>query len=277
MSDIAIYASVFFVVLSIIGVIPGLFKTYRESYQSDAQRTARELSKFFLNIKPIQILTGSVILGALLGAATGSWVLALVLMAAGLVAPKLLLSLWKEIRSAQFEAQLIDGLLLISNSLRSGLDILSGIERVANSLKPPISEEFGLVLNAYRLGTPLETAMLDMTTRINSRTLETVIYAVNIQRESGGNIIKTFDQLILSIREESKLQKKVRAMTSQGRSQIFVLAGFPWVLAIVFAVMAPDLLKPARESSIGQIVLVFLIVWEIIGIVITKKIVTVDI
>ena len=62
----------------------------------------------------------------------------------------------------------MDALILISNALRSGLDIASGIELVASNLKPPISEEFGLVLNAYRLGAPLERALMDMTTRIQS-------------------------------------------------------------------------------------------------------------
>src|SRR5205085_7945807 len=104
---------------------------------------------------------------------------------------------------------------------------VAGIERVAVSSKPPISEEFGLVLNAYRLGTPLEVALMDLTERINSRTLETVIYAINIQRETGGNIIKTFDQLVMTIREETKLQKKARSTSAQARAQIVVPAGFP--------------------------------------------------
>jgi tight adherence protein B len=192
-------------------------------------------------------------------------------------APKLILALWKGRRSAQFENQLLDALILLGNSLRSGLDIAAGIERIATTMKPPISEEFGLVLNAYRLGTPLETALIDLTERIRSKTLETVIYAIAIQRETGGNIIKTFDQLVITIREESKLQKKVRAITAQGRTQIFFLAGFPWALAGLFFVMTPEFMRPALANSWGQFVALFLVVWEVVGIIVTKKIVTVDV
>ena len=275
--QLSIFLAVFFLILGVVNLLPELFVAYQERYQTSTRRTARELNKFFIHIKPTQILGIAGVLGALMGIATGSWVLAAAIIAAGLVAPRILLSLWKEIRSSQFEAQLMDGLLLIANSLRSGLDIIAGIERVAAGMKPPISEEFGLVLNAYRLGTPLEAALIDLTGRINSRPLETVVYAINIQRETGGNIIKIFEQLVLTIREESKLQKKARAITSQDRSQIFFLAGFPWVLALFFILAAPELMQPALANPWGQATLLFLIVWEVIGILITKKIVAVEV
>jgi tight adherence protein B len=225
----------------------------------------------------LKIILAASAIGALLGVMTGSWVLAIALAVGGVFAPKVALSIWKDIRSRQFEAQLLDALILLGNAMKSGLDVAAGIELIATNLKAPISEEFGLVINAFRLGTPIERALLDMTERINSRTLETVVYSINIQRESGGNIIKTFDQLIETIREENKLQKKIKAMTSQGRAQIVFLAGFPWALGALFLVMAPDFMLPALRHPWGQFVLIGLVVWEIIGIRLTKKIVTVEI
>jgi tight adherence protein B len=123
----------------------------------------------------------------------------------------------------------------------------------------------------------LDEALMEMTKRIKSRTLETVLYAINIQRETGGNIIKTFDQLVATIREEGKLQKKVRAITAQGRTQIIFLAGFPWAMAGVLLLISPEFVKPALASSWGQLTILFLVIWEIIGILVTKKIVTVDV
>ncbi len=276
-AHLGILIAVFFVMAGIVEMIPELFTLYRERYMADLVRTTRELDKFFLNVKPTKILIASLVLGAALGALTGSWVTAVAIALAGLVAPKIILTIWKDIRSTQVEAQLMDALLLVSNSLKSGLDIAAGIERIASTMPPPISEEFGLVLNAYRLGTPLETALMDLTSRIRSRTLETAVYAINIQRETGGNLIKTFEQLVLTIREESKLQKKVTALTSQGRTQIFFLASFPWALALLFFFLSPDFIRPALANPYGQMVLVGLIVWEAIGIFVTKRIVTVDI
>ena len=277
LAHLSILISVFFLMLAVINWLPEVFTAYRERYQISLRRTTRELDKFFLRIKPTQVLITAAILAAVLGYVTESWVLAAAVIVVGMFTPKILLSLWKEVRSTQFEAQLMDALILIGNSLKSGLDIVAGFERIATTMKSPVSEEFGLVLNAYRLGAPLESALTDLTQRINSRTLETVVTAINIQRETGGNIIKTFDQLVQTIREEGKLQKKVRAITSQGRTQIFFLAGFPWVLAAFFYFLAPELMRPALANTWGQFIILFLLVWEVIGILVTKKIVTVDV
>ncbi len=137
LAHISIFFSVFLVMLAIVNAIPVLFKLYRERYQTSSRQTARELDKFFLNVKPSKILIGAGVLGVLMGLMTGSWVVTLVLLIAGAFAPKILLSLWKEMRSTQFDAQLMDTLLLIGNSLKSGLDIVAGIERVAATMKPP--------------------------------------------------------------------------------------------------------------------------------------------
>lgn len=276
LTHLAVLISMFFLMWTITSMIPQWVQRYREKYQANLLRTTRELDKFFLNVKPLRILLGAGLLGVLAGVLTGSWVLAGVLCVTGLFAPRIILSIWKDVRSKQFDAQLIDALTLMGSTLKSGLDIVSGVERVAGNMRPPISEEFGLVMNAYRLGTPLEMALIDLTQRIKSRTLETVVYAINIQRETGGNIIKTFDQLVITIREENKLQRKMAAVTAQGRTQIGFLALFPWALAVLFFFMAPDFMMPALANPWGQLTLVFLVVWEMIGVIVAKRIVTVD-
>jgi tight adherence protein B len=275
LQHIGILITVFAFMMGVVRVVPELWDTYRERYRVSTTRTSRELSKFFINIKPGKIIAITMVVGVLLGFLLDSWVIAAVLAISGVFAPKVILKVWRDIRTGQVEAQLMDALILIGSSLKSGLDIAAGIERVATTMKAPISEEFGLVINSYRLGTPLEAALLDLTDRIPSRTLETVIYAINIQRETGGNIIKTFEQLVVTIREETKLQKKVQAMTSQGRMQIVFLAIFPWFLALVFFVVAKEMMVPVLQSTTGQLVLVGLLIWEGIGVLVTKKVVEV--
>jgi tight adherence protein B len=276
-AHLGILIAVFMLMTGVVEVIPELFAIYRERYLADVVRTTRELDKFFLRIKPTHLLLTCLASGLAFGLLTRNWVFAVGIALSGLVAPKIMLSIWKNIRSNQVDAQLMDALLLINNSLKSGLDIAAGIDRVSTTMKPPISEEFGLVMNAYRLGTPLEEALLAMTTRIRSRTLETAIYAINIQRDTGGNLVKTFDQLVITIREEDKLQNKVKAITSQGRTQIYFLAGFPWALAALFFFLSPNFMGPALANPWGQLTILFLLIWEVIGLVVTKRIVTLDI
>ncbi len=274
---LAVLGMVFSFMFTMVTLLPSLVTYVRERSNKDFGHTTRELDKFFVHLKALHIIIGAIAVGAILGVITQSWVLAMAITAISFFVPKIVLKVWKDIRSSQCEAQLMDALILIGNALRSGLDIATGIELVNTDMNPPISEEFGLVLNAYRLGSPLEGALLAMTDRIHSRTLETAIGAVIIQRETGGNLIKTFEQLVQTIREEEKLQKKTKAVSSQGRTQIAFLSVFPWCVFALFYFMSPEMMKPALESPWGQMTLIGLVVWEGIGIVVTKRIVTVDV
>ena len=263
--------------MGVVNLLPGLVRRIQERYAARVTKNTRELNQFFMHIKVPYIMGGAVAVGLVLGWLTESWVLAGFCLLAGLVAPKIALSIWKNIRTTQFDEQLMDALILMGNALRSGLDIASGVELVATNMKPPISEEFGLVLNAYRLGGSLEGALMDMTRRIRSRTLETVVVSIILQRETGGNLIRTFEQLIQTIREESKLQKKVKAISAQGRTQIAFLSVFPWGMAALIYMLSPEMIQPALSETWGQLAVVGLVVWEIIGIAVTKRIVTVDV
>jgi tight adherence protein B len=278
LSQLVLGMTVFSFMLTAVNLLPSLVGTLQERYKNRlGEKTARELDKFFAHVKVTHVLIASAVLAGLLGWATGSWVFGIALLAGGLFVPKIALSIRKQIRSSQVEASLMDALILMNNALRSGLDISTGIELVTTNMAPPISEEFGLVLNAYRLGASLDSALMEMMNRVSSRPLETAISAIIIQRETGGNLIKTFEQLVQTIREESKLQKKVRAFSAQGRTQIAFLALFPWLLACLFYFISPDMFRPALEDPLGQAILMGLIVWEGVGLIVTKRIVTVEV
>jgi tight adherence protein B len=277
LSHLTVFLSISAFMMAAVNLLPAVVKRVQDRYLDRIGSSSRELEKFFVRIKIPHMLGGAVVMGALLGWATGSWVLATSVAVVGLVAPKAVLTIWKSIRSTQFDAQLMDALILIGNALRSGLDIATGVELVTTNMSPPISEEFGLALNTYRLGGSLESALTEMTRRIQSRALETVVSAIILQRETGGNLVKTFDQLVQTIREESKLQKKVKALSAQGRTQVAFLAVFPWALSAVLYFLSPEMIQPALADPWGQAALAGLIVWELIGILVTKKIVTVDV
>jgi len=276
-SRLMLSVTVFSFMLTVVNLLPSVVSTFQARYKDRFGHLSREMDSFFIHLKATYIVIGSIALGIVLGVVTGSWILGITLAILGVFAPKIALAVWKNIRSAQVENQLMDALVLINNALRSGLDIASGIELITTNMKPPISEEFGTVLNAYRLGGSLETALVDLTRRVRSRPLETAVGAVLIQREMGGNLVKTFEQLIQTIREEAKLQKKVKALSAQGRTQIAFLAVFPWGLAVLFYMLSPDMFGPALVNPIGQAVLVGLAIWEAIGILVTKRLVAVDV
>jgi len=186
-------------------------------------------------------------------------------MAVGLRTPGFVLNHMKIRRGLKIDTQLMDGLILLSNSLRSGLDVVQGFEMVSKDLIPPISDEFGLVIKNYQLGTPFERALGVMEERVSSKMLSYMIRAIVLQRQMGGNLTKVFERIVIDIREESKLEEKTKAMTAQQRIQSIVVGIMPWIMLGVMFMFQPDVMIRFYTSPLGMGIFAGCAVWIAIG------------
>lgn len=241
-----------------------------DDYQQKAQKWKEEFSRQFLEVNINYLVGVPIALFGLIGLLTMNifTFLLFLLMGVfvGLRVPKFVLNTLKVIRGKKIDAQLMDAIILMSNSLKSGLDIIQGFEMVSKDLLPPISEEFGLVIKNYQLGMPFEKALMMMEERIESKMLSYMIRAIILQRQIGGNLTKVFERIVIDIREESKLEEKTKALTAQQRIQSIVVAIMPWIMVSVMFVFQPDMMIKFYGTPLGFAVAVFCIIWMSIGI-----------
>ena len=185
--------------------------------------------------------------------------------------PPIVLDQLKKSRGRKINAQLMDSLILLSNSLRSGMDIVQGFELVSHDMQPPIADEFGLVIKNYQLGTPFEKALEGLDDRVESRMLSYTIKAIIIQRQVGGNLTVIFSRLVENIREESKLEEKLDAMTAQQKIQALVVGIMPVIMLGVMFMFRPDEMISFYTTPIGLFVLFGCFVWIMIGMALIQK------
>jgi tight adherence protein B len=159
----------------------------------------------------------------------------------------------------------MDGLILLSNCLRSGLDIVQGFEMVSKDLMPPISDEFALVIKNYQLGMTFEKALGVMEDRVASKMLSYMIRAIVLQRQMGGNLTKVFERIVVDIREESKLEEKTKAMTAQQKIQSIVVGIMPWIMVSVMFMFQPETMIKFYTSPLGMGTAIFCVIWVAIG------------
>ena len=240
-----------------------------------SKRWAQEFNRQFVAVKVQYMVFGPLVLGALIGAASlNIW--GFMLFTAGGVyvgthLPEWILNFVRFRRGKRVEAQLMDAMILLSNALKSGLDIVQGFELVQRDLVPPISEEFGLVLKNYSLGTSFEKSLIGMEERIASRLLSYMIKAVIIQRSVGGNLTKIFDRIVENIRDEGKLEEKAQALTAQQRIQAIVVGFMSWAMLVLMWLFQPDVMSAYYFSPLGVLTLVFCAFWMTIGMGIVRK------
>jgi len=251
---------------------------YRESYDkkvgNELQRNFKPLSpdRFFRN--NILTMVALALLGYMM---SESFFWAFVFGAGGYILPRLMLKYEAYKRAEKLELQLVDALYVLSNSVSAGLTMPMACEVVTKQLVPPVSQEFGLLVNEHRLGVPFDQAMENMARRLRSNNFDLLVTSVLVARQTGGNIAEIFKTLAESIKEIMRLEAKVKALTAQGRMQAFVLGGLPFFMAAVLSKISPDLMKPLFNTPQGTVILAVAFLFWIVGIYLIRKVISIDI
>ncbi|MCO5396863.1 type II secretion system F family protein [Ralstonia soli] len=191
--------------------------------------------------------------------------------------PRLWVGRMRTKRLHDIESQLPDALLMMSGALRAGASFPIALESVAQESRPPISQEFDLLLREIRLGVDLPVALRNMERRIPVSDFLMVTAAISISREVGGNLAETLESVARTLREKQQMEGKIRSLTAQGKMQGWVMTGLPIFLIFVLRHMEPKAMAPLFDSAIGWGVLLVIGVMEFIGYQAIKKITHIDV
>ncbi|GIL18793.1 MAG: hypothetical protein BroJett040_25440 [Oligoflexia bacterium] len=196
---------------------------------------------------------------------------------AGWSLPLVLVKNMFEKRCSRFVEQMVDGLTIMGNGIKSGLSVTQCMERVVENMQNPISQEFALVLSQIRLGRSVEEALVELGDRIPKPDVQMFVTAINILKETGGNLAETFSTIVVTIRERQKIEKKIEAMTAQGLTQGFIVSMVPLVLMGIFFAIDPSFIRPMFVHPIGLVILIVIFVMIIIGGLTIRKIVKIKV
>lgn len=183
----------------------------------------------------------------------------------GYFSPEMLIAWLKRRRRQQFAEQLVDALVLMANGLRAGFSLQQAIEMLVEEMKPPISQEFDLVLSEFRMGVDLEKALQNCVTRTKDADLELAVIAMSITRQLGGNIAEIFDRIVSMVRSRKILEGKVNAMTAQGRLQAMVVGLLPYVFGFMLTKIQPELVSLLWTTVPGFLCLGLVVILDAIG------------
>lgn len=191
--------------------------------------------------------------------------------------PKLYFKRLAKKRAAAINAALPDALAQIAGAMRAGSTFVSAMQAMVEEQKGPISQEFSLLLREQRMGARLEEALDNLGERVQTEEMDLVISAALISQDVGGNLAEIFARLSDTIRRKMEMEGKVKALTSQGVLQGYVVTALPFVILIALSVIEPEAIQPMFTSLLGWIFLSIMLVLQIIGFLMIRKIVTIDV
>jgi len=212
----------------------------------------------------IYLRTGVVIVALLLGVLLGAAPIVYVLYTRGK-------------RFDKFEEGLPEVLDLMVSALRAGHSLVSALDLAAAEAPDPIGSEFRICFDEQNYGLELKTAMNNLAARVPLQDLKIVITAILIQKESGGNLAEVFDKAAYVIRERFRLKRQVRVHTAQGRITGWILSFLPIVLGVALYLINPESMSLLWTRAIGVKLLYTSGAMTIVGALIIRKIVNMDV
>jgi tight adherence protein B len=202
---------------------------------------------------------------------------ALAAAAAGLALPVMYLKIKRGRRMRSFEEQFPEALDLLSRAIRAGHAFQTAMGMVAEELPAPVGLEFKKSFEEQNFGLPLREALDSLAARMPLMDVKFFVTAVQIQRETGGNLAEILDNLAHVVRERFKILRQVRVYTAHGRFTGYVLLGLPAFLAVALMFISPDHMRTLFTARMGQIMVMGAIVMQSIGFIWIKHIIKIEV
>ncbi|MBM4319154.1 MAG: hypothetical protein FJ125_04150 [Deltaproteobacteria bacterium] len=212
--------------------------------------------------------------GLFFGAVLLSPFMALLFSLIGL-GPILLLMHRRTARMQKIDSQLPVALEIMTISLRAGHSLAQTIELSAKELSPPLRDELQRCAEEHSLGRPLEEVLVNMTQRLpRCRALRTFVVAVLVLQQTGGNLIEIIERIIETLRMQSQYERKLGAMTAEGKSSARMLGGLPLAFIALAYLADPSYTGILFVHPVGQKLLAASLTLWLIGILWTRKLIT---
>ncbi len=261
-----------------VGLRPVLYFIAREDRKFD--RVLRGQLLLDIPSRLVLVFCGMAILvAAIFGyIATASLWGGLVFFAAGLLLPSSILKYLQRRRRRKLEDQLVPAVQTLASGVRAGLNLVQSMQMVARDAPAPIRQEFAHLIREYEYGVPLDQAMLKAADRIDSGDFRLLFSALHTHRERGGDLGETLDRIAESIREIQRLEKRVHALTAQGRATARWMGAMPIaVLAIIYFLVDSSGVRSLFTDDFGKVVIAAIIALNVAGFLWIRKTVQIDI
>lgn len=250
-------------------ILPLLTARFEQAQKKKFDKTVEKLDKMFVEVKREKVFPLFALSPFILGI-TGfilfkSFLAILAGIALGLILPSLIVRNLEKKRKRKFHNQLVDTLLILSNSLKSGLSFLQAIEVVVEEMPAPISQEFNLLLNENKIGIPFEDSLERLNKRMYSEELNMMVISVLVARETGGDLNKIFERLTVTIRQKKKIAQQVETLTLQARWQGMIMMALPIVFSFGVSQISPHFFDMMLKSQIGRFLLIYAVISQVIG------------
>jgi len=173
----------------------------------------------------------------------------------GLWLPHLVIGFLARARVKRFGNLLPEAIGLMVRSIKSGLPITESFQIIGRELGEPVGGEFRQISDQIRLGQPVEQALHDSAKRSGVAEMKFLVVTLAIQRETGGNLAETLENLDNILRRRRQMRLKVKALSSEARASAMIIGSLPFIMMAVLSVADSGYLSVLFTDHLGNLLL----------------------
>ena len=192
-------------------------------------------------------------------------------IAIGLFLPHYIVGRIGRKRVARFIALFPEAIDLMVRALRAGLPVTEAIINAGREIGDPVGTELRGIEAGMMVGRDLDSLLWDIAKRITAPEFRFLIIALNVQRETGGNLAETLNNLSEVLRRRRAMRAKARAMAAEARASTMILGSLPMFVVAVMSFTSPAYIAPLYTDVRGMMLVGLAILMLVTGVAIMVK------
>lgn len=215
-----------------------------EKSEGITEKVAAAIMQAGIQVEPVAFLIGCIVsglIGALVPFIMGMKPMMIpigaILMGAGI--PKFILGTIARRRQNAFTSHFAEAIDVVTRGIRSGLPVGECLNVIAREFEGPVGEEFTNIVEGQRLGMTLEEIMARALKRIPTAEFKFFAIVLQIQKQTGGNLADTLENLSEVLRDRKRMKDKVQALSSEAKSSAAIIASLPFAVMGLLSLVNP--------------------------------------
>lgn len=273
-----VFLSVSLIGYTMINSSTSAWGEYSSAFNTSTESNLRKLFLFADTRKLfVAYLTSFILVPGVLYVLDANIIVIVVSVIALYMAPRLMFSWLAERRKRKINEALPDGLALIAGAMRAGSTFSTAIQALVEEQDGPLGQELSLLIREQRVGARMEEALDNLAERVQTEEMDLFVSAAMIAQEVGGNLSEILQRLSETIRRKLEMEGKIKALTAQGVLQGRVVTALPFMIMLALFFVEPEATRPLFSSLLGWIFLTVILILQVVGGLMIRKIVRINV
>lgn len=172
----------------------------------------------------------------------------------------------------KIEKDLLQAIIIMNNSFKSGRSITQAIKIVAEQLDGAIADEFKKMSLELSFGLEIEVVFKRFSERIKLEEAMYLTSSLAVLNKTGGNIIKVFTSIEKTLFNRQKLNLELKSLTGASKIIMYILMTMPIAFVFIISFISKDYFAPLFTNPLGFIIIGIIVVLYITYIIVVRKI-----